>query len=189
MKSSRAQTTEALCHKVKHLLPEDNLQLYQDKFMNKHFGPKYYVNVSSKTKLRTKFFLPFDRANLLNFIGLKKKYNPNYVKAFYYNLVVFPAGLESRFKDKIVKFTYSIFIKYLDMVSDGADIFVRFPEYDRVSYVLPISKSVFENLDISKIGISQGKFDIRFLHWIIVKILYRKPENWGRANDHNLYLM
>ncbi|KAL5059855.1 hypothetical protein RYX36_031459 [Vicia faba] len=89
-----------------------------------------------------------------------KKYNPDYVKRFYYNLVETPAGIESRFKDKVVKFTYSDFTKYLDLVSGGADIFVRFPDYDRISYVLSISKSVCEKPAMSNFGISQLILDI-----------------------------
>lgn len=118
----------------------------------------------------------------MKFIGLN-------VKAFYYNLVLTPASLESRFKAKIIKFTCSSFIKYLDMVSSGADISVRLTEYDKILYVFSISKYVCENPAMSNFGISQVNFDMHLLHWIFVKILYKKRKNWGRADDNDLYLM
>lgn len=33
-KSSKNQIDEAMCHKVKHILPEDSLQVYKEKFLN-----------------------------------------------------------------------------------------------------------------------------------------------------------
>lgn len=51
----------------------------------------------------------------------------------------------------------------------------RSPDYDKVLYVLSIYKSMFENMGISNIPISQVRFDMHILHWIIIKILYRKP--------------
>lgn len=65
----------------------------------------------------------------------------------------------------------------------------RLSKYDRISFVLFISKVVCENPAMSNFGISQVKFDMHQLHWIIVKILYMKPKNWGRPNDIELYLI
>lgn len=114
--------------------------------------------------MRAKFLKSFAKEKLLKFIGMNKKYKPDYVKSFYYNLVLTPAGLASRFKDKIIKFTYSDFTKHLDLVSGGADISMRFPDYDRICYVLSILKSVCENPSKSNFGISQVKFDMCLLH-------------------------
>lgn len=71
---------------------------------------------------------PFARPGLLKFVGLEDKYNPDYVKSFNCKMVVTPAGIEIRFKDRIFKFTYFDFTKYLGMTFDGVDIDVRFPE-------------------------------------------------------------
>lgn len=37
--------------------------------------------------------------------------------------------------------------------------------------------------------IRQVKFEMRILHWIVMKVCYRKPQNWARADDQDLYLM
>ncbi|CAI8606179.1 unnamed protein product [Vicia faba] len=86
-KSFKSQTTDALCHKVKHLLPEDIFQLYQEKLTNKPVDIEYYVDASVKVELKENFVKLFANHKLLKFIGLKKKYNLDYVKAFYCNLV------------------------------------------------------------------------------------------------------
>ncbi|CAI8616505.1 unnamed protein product [Vicia faba] len=127
--------------------------------------------------------------NLLKFIGLKRKYCPDYVKAFYYNRVVTPTGIDSRFKYKLVKFDYFDFRKYLDLASSGALLDAAPINYDKVSHVLAISKFVVESPSMSNFSIIQVNFDMCLLHWIVVKILYRKPRNWGRVDDHDLYLM
>lgn len=41
---------------------------------------------------------------------------------------------------------------------------------------------------MSNFGISQVKFDMHLLYWV-VKILARKPGNWIRADDNYIYLM
>lgn len=61
-----------MCHKVKHLFPEENLKLYFEKFLNKPIEPDYYVNKSAKVDLRVKFLQPFAEHDLLRFIGLNK---------------------------------------------------------------------------------------------------------------------
>ena len=71
-------------------------------------------------------------------------------------------------------------------VNDKVSV-VRLSKYDRISFVLSISKYICENPAMSNFGISQVKFDMRQLHWIIVKILYRKPKIWGRANYVEFY--
>ena len=92
-KSSKNQIAEALCHKVKHLLPEDSLQVYQKKFLNNPVASEYYVGSSSKVELKAKFLKPFSFHHMLKFIGLNKKYNPDYVKVFYCNMVKTLVGL------------------------------------------------------------------------------------------------
>ncbi|KAL5055995.1 hypothetical protein RYX36_036677 [Vicia faba] len=164
-KSSRIQTAEALCHKVKHLLPEDSLKHYQENFLDKSVDPDYHVDTTSKNELRIKFLQPFAYANLLKFIGLKRKYCPDYVKAFYYNWDLTPTGIDSRFKDKLVKFDYFDFRKYLDLASSGALLDAAPTNYDKVSHVLAISKFVVESPSMSNFSIVQVKY-------IISRIVY-----------------
>lgn len=42
---------------------------------------------------------------------------------------------------------------------------------------------------MSNFPISQVKFNMQILHWITVKVFYRKPKNWGKLDEFNLYLM
>lgn len=82
-----------LCSKVIDLLPEDILQKYQDKFLYKPVDPEYYVDAISDIELRTNFLKPFADNHLMKFIGMKSKYNLDYVKAFYCNLELTTKGL------------------------------------------------------------------------------------------------
>lgn len=135
-----------LCSKVIHLLPGDSLQRYQEMFFKKLVDPEYYVDLSAEVELRAKFLKPFGDHNLLKFTGMKKKYNPNYVKAFYYNLELTTVGLESRFKDKIVKFDCSDFTKYFGLSYTGSDMSIKkCSRYDKIPFVLSISKSFVKN--------------------------------------------
>lgn len=111
-----------LCSKVAHLLLEDSLQKYQDKFPYKLNDPEYFVDAASEAELKAKFLKPFAENDLLKLIGMKKIYNPDYVKALYYNLELTIAGLESRFKNKVVKFDYSDFNKYFGLSYGGSDM-------------------------------------------------------------------
>lgn len=64
---------------------------------------------------------------------MNKKYNPNYVKVFYCNLVITHVGRESRFKDKVIKFNYMNFSKYLGLTFGCSDMVVGRPsDYDRI---------------------------------------------------------
>lgn len=62
-------------------------------------------------------------------------------------------------------------------------------DYDRFSFVQSISMYVFDHIGMVNLHISQVKFDMQILHWIIVKVFYRKPKNWARDDDFDLYLM
>lgn len=62
-------------------------------------------------------------------------------------------------------------------------------DYDKVSFVMSISKVVCKNMEMSNLRIHQVKFDMRLLHLIVVKILARKPRNSSRVDDSDLYLM
>lgn len=92
-KYCKSQIAIALCHKVKYLLPEDSLQLYQEKFLNKLIDPECHVDASPEIKLRSKFLKPFSNHNLLKFLGPNKKYNSDYVKVLYYNIVQTRGGI------------------------------------------------------------------------------------------------
>lgn len=54
-KSSKTKTTEAFCHKVKHIVLKYSLQLYQEKFLNKPIDLKYYVDPSVEVDLKYVF--------------------------------------------------------------------------------------------------------------------------------------
>lgn len=152
--------------------------------MNKPVDPKYYVDASTKVELKAKFLKLF--ANLM----LNKKYNHVYVKAFYFNLVQTLGGIESRFKDKTIRFNYMDFTKYLILTFEGSNMSVaRSSDDDKVSFVLSITKFICNNHAMSNFDISQVEFDIRQLNLIIVKIPYKKPKNWGKIDDNDLYLI
>lgn len=44
-------------------------------------------------------------------------------------------------------------------------------------------------MDTVNFSISQMNCEMRILHWVNVKILYRKPRNWDRDDKQDLYLM
>ncbi|KAL5072979.1 hypothetical protein RYX36_011963 [Vicia faba] len=159
METSQTQTIYVMCHKLIHLLPENCLKVYHKKFLNKLVEPEYYVDNTLETELRAKFLKTFIDNNLLKFIGLRNKFNPDHVKAFYCNLVRTTAEIERKFKDHVVKFYYGDFTRYLGLTSSIANIFVDIsPEYDRVCFVLSISKLVSENIEIS--GIKSKEEDL-----------------------------
>lgn len=91
----------------------------------------------------------------------------------------------------MVQFTFCDFKKYLDL-KDGINPISLNEEkllgYNCTQFVLPISKS-FVELSMPILPISQVKFDIRLLHWILVKILYRKSKNLSRDDDSDLQLI
>lgn len=121
---------------------------------------------------------------------MNRKYNPDYVKAFYYNLELTTPGLQSKFKNKIVKFGYYDFINYFGMRSEGTNVSnSKGKHYEKVVFVLYISKHVCEHVEMSNLRVRQIKFGMRLIHWVIVKILARKPDNSNRADDNGLFLM
>lgn len=80
----------------------------------------------------------------MKFIGLNKRFNPYHFKAFFYNLERATDGIKSRFKDHVVKFGYSDFIKHFGLKYEGSSLTVtKSSEYDRVLFVQSISKYVF----------------------------------------------
>lgn len=59
-----------------------------------------------------------------------------------------------------------------------------------LNFFQSISNFIFKDcLDLANFKISNVKFEMKILHWIVVKVLFRKPYNWVRINDHDLYLM
>lgn len=125
-----------LCGNIAYLLHEDSLEKYIDKFLYKPVDPEYYVNSSAKADLKIRFLKPFTNNNLLSFICMNMKYNPEYVKEFYRNLELTSVGLESRFKNKIVKFSYSDFITYFGLKVEGYNVSsTKEKENDKVVFV------------------------------------------------------
>ncbi|KAL5076143.1 hypothetical protein RYX36_015127 [Vicia faba] len=134
----------------------DSFQNYQDKFLNKPADLEYYVDASVEVELKANFLKSFFNHNLLKFIGINKKYNHDYVKAFYCNLLKTSSGIENRFKDKIIRFNFMDFNKYLGLTSNNLSVFAaRLPGHDIVQFVLSISKFICDNLAISNFNISQ----------------------------------
>lgn len=125
------------------------------------------------------FLKPLEQHNLLKFIGMNRKYNPNHVKAFYYNLKVTSIGLESVFCNQVIKFTLDDFKHHFGLDSKGNEMYIlNSSDFDRTEFVNSISKFVFiDHLNLTDFHISQVKFEMRILHWIVVKFLYRKPYN------------
>lgn len=179
-----------LCGNFVHVLPEDSLKKYTDKFLYKLVSPEYYVNSSTEAELKTKFLKPFADNNLLTIIRMSRKHNPDYVNAFYCNLELTSASLQSRFKDKIMKFNYSDFITYFGMKSEGTNVSnSKGKYYVKVSFVLDISKFVREHMEMLNLRIGQIKFGMRLIHWVFVKFFPRKLGNSSRADDIGLLLM
>ncbi|KAI5430605.1 hypothetical protein KIW84_034989 [Lathyrus oleraceus] len=153
-----------LCGNVAHLLHEDSFQKYIDKKIYKPIDPEYYVNNYVESELKTKFLKLFVDNNLLTLIGLNREYNPDYVKDFYYNVELTAAGTN------------------LSNPKEEQD-------YEDFAFVLDISKFVYEHMEMSNLRISQIKFGMRLIHLVIVKILARRPGNFSRVGDIDLYLM
>lgn len=148
------------------------------------------MNSYPENELKNKFLKPFADNNLLTFIGMNCKYNPDYVNAFYCNLELTTSGFQSRFKDRIVKFIFSDFINCFGMRSEGTNVSnSKVKDYEKISFVLDISIYVCEHMEILKFRISQIKFGMRFIHWVIVNILARKPGKSSRDDDNDLFLM
>lgn len=101
------------------------------------------------------------------------------IKVFFCNLKVTSDGLECHLCDKLIKFNlkyfethFGLFLKGNEVCISSAHGFVRF------DLVKSISKSIFgDHLDMANLNISQVKFEMRILHNIFVKMLYRKPQN------------
>lgn len=121
---------------------------------------------------------------------MKIKYNLDYVKAFYCNLELTSTGLKSRFKNKVIKFDYSDFVKYFGLKYEGSNVSnSKESKYEKVSFVFPFPTFFCEHIEMLKLRTSQNKFDIQLLYWIVVKILDRKLANSRRVGDNDLFLM
>lgn len=83
----------------------------------------------------------------------------------YYNLEQNPAGIESRFKDRVVKFSYLNFTTRLGLTFEGTNMYVaRSPDYNGISFMQSTSKSVCDQLGMVNFNIRQVRFDMRILH-------------------------
>ncbi|KAL5082020.1 hypothetical protein RYX36_010441 [Vicia faba] len=148
-----------MCHKVIHLIPKDGLKWYHDNFLNKPIDPEYYVDSIFETESRGKFLKLYANHDLLKFIGLSKKFNPGHVKAFYCNLELTIVRLKSRSKINVMKFAYGYLTKYLGLTSSSASIIAtKLSEYDKVHFVLSISKFVAKNIEVN--GIVSNEEDL-----------------------------
>ncbi|KAL5068405.1 hypothetical protein RYX36_019292 [Vicia faba] len=133
--------------------------------------PEYYVDRTYEAKLRTKFLQPFAKNNLLMFFELKKRFNLDHVKASYFNLVKLNIGIKSRLKDKVIRFTFNDFEKYLDLKSGGGPISLTSENLSRnnnTQFVMSMSKSVVD-ISMTNFPISQ----------ISMTLNLRKKIQWG----------
>lgn len=82
------------------------------------------------------------------------------MKAFYYNLKLTVVGLESRFKDHVIKLDYTNFNSHFGFKSSSMNVYVaKSYKYDRIEFAQSISKFVFGyHLDVENFKISQIKF-------------------------------
>lgn len=137
------------------------------------------------------FLKPFGNHKLLKFIRLNRKFNPDHVKSFYCNLKVSSTCLECNFCNKVSKFTLDDFKYYLGLESKENDACIsNLIDFVRENFVKFISKSVYKDfLGMENFHISQVKFEMRIIHWIVMKIIYWKPHNSERDGDLDLNLM
>lgn len=115
----------------------------------------------------------------------------HHVKDFYYNLKLSDTCFDYKFHDKDIKFTLEEFEHHFGLEYKGMEVCIsNATSFDIKDFVKSISKYVFSNcLDLDNFQISQVKFEMCILHWIIANIFYRKPRNWERDDDLDLYLM
>lgn len=75
--------------------------------------------------------------------------------------------------------TFDDFEHHFGLESKGNAICIsNAPNFVWEDFVKSISKSVYKDyLDMANFQISQVKFEMRILHWIIVKIFCRTPHN------------
>lgn len=134
---------------------------------------------------------PLEEHELLKFVCLNKKFDTYLVREFYYNHKVTNDSLECHFRNKLIKFTLKDFDTHFWLLSKGNEFCISSAHgFIKFDLVKSTSKSVFgDPLDMAIFHISQVKFEKRILHWIIMKMLYRKPWNWDKDDDYDLYLM
>lgn len=104
------------------MAPNNKLMRYIEEFLNKPIEFEYYVNRSAEFELEVNFLKPLLNYKLLKFIGLDKKFNPDHVRAFYYNLKVSSNELGCDFHYKVIKFTLDDFRNRFELVSKGNDV-------------------------------------------------------------------
>lgn len=76
---------------------------------------------------------------------LNKKYNLDHLKAFDCNLEQTPGGIDSKFKEHVVKFGYPDFTTYFGLKNEVSSVMLVAsisPDCDRISFVQSISKFV-----------------------------------------------
>lgn len=86
-------------------------------------------------------------------------------------------SLECLFHNQSIKHTLKDFDTHFELLSKGNEVCISSaPSFVKFDLVKSISKSVIgDRLDMTNFHIRQVKFEIRILHWIVVKVLYKKP--------------
>jgi hypothetical protein len=128
-----------------------------------------------------------------NFLGLKNSYDSSQVKAFYcaaerqQDNVSFVCP----FKNRVVTLTPTIWASVAGLECVGVDIESEnvFADYDKVSFVQSISKTCIAPLEYSNFSAMQLKCVDRILHWIIVKIIICKQDNFGKIDNFDLQVL
>lgn len=137
---------------------------------------------------------PFENHGMFKFLSLKKDYDLELVKEFYWNFNITKDGLECHLKDKLITFSVNNFNSHFGVPAGGNEVNTgntyASPRFQKLDFVKTISKLIFiDRLDMVNFNINHITFEMRTLHWIASKMLYRKPRNWARADDLDLMLM
>lgn len=153
--------------------PEENIQRYVNEFSNKNVESGNLIEKLFKIKLVVRFWALREEHSLLRFLNFNKRYDPELIKAFYCNLKISDEGLECHFKNKLIKFSLSDFNTHFGLWARGDEICTtNAPKFSKLEFVTSIFKFVFgDRLDMANFNIIQIKFEMRILHWIMVKML------------------
>lgn len=186
-----SQDLSFIYQKVHHYAFYDKLKRYVKEFLNKTVESEYFVNKLVKSEIIIKFLEPLGEHRLLKFVSLNGKFNLNHVNLFYCNLKVTSDGLECPFRDQLIKFTLEDFKNHFGLLSKGDEVCIsNAPVFVKFDFVKSIYKFVLQDCpNLANFHISQVKIEMIILHCIIMKVLYKNPWNWERADDHDLYLM
>lgn len=123
--------------------------------------------------------------------GIHQKFNPDHVKAFYYCVEISSKGTHCQSDRKFIKFIVVNFKIVFELNNKGTEVCLsKAPNFDRAQFVKEICRTFLRGpLGFVNFNISQMKCAMRMLHWVAVKVLYKKTRNLARSYEHDLFLM